>query len=738
MEKTYIKGNFRRTIFKSDKGFIIGLFKVRDTTDEVMRPYINKTVTFTGYFHDLNPDDLYFFYGDGVKNERYGFQYQVKEYERVKPEGKDGVIEFLASDLFPGVGAKSAEMIVETLGEDTLNLILENVSNLYLVPKMTEKKAKKIFDILTKYNESHSTIVYLSDLGFNMRDSLNIYNTYKSSTIVNLEHNIYKIAEDIVGINFETLDKIARKLNIEANDPRRVKAAIIYIMKAIMFKQGDTYLEKEEIASEVLNMLEHSINHDEIEDYLFELKEEEKIVIDEYKHYIKSMYDSENYITEKISRLNNLSDTNYKKIDKEIGTLEGHFNIDYNDEQKRAISEAMHKNFLIITGGPGTGKTTIIKAIVELYKRLNNYDYDKLCERISLLAPTGRAAKRMSEATLLPASTIHRFLKWNKDNNEFQVNEDNKDFSEFIIVDEVSMIDTNLFASLLKGLTNNVKIILVGDANQLPSVSEGQVLKDLIESEIINTIELKNLYRQDEDSYMVDLAYAINSGEMDDNYTDKRSDYNFIECSSQSIKENVVTVASKALEKGFDIKDIQVLAPMYKGENGIDALNEALQNLFNKKELEKKEVRNGDVIFREGDKVIQLVNQPDDNIFNGDIGFIKYIKNKHETDSKKNEIFIDYEGNTVKYLPKDFLNFKHGYAISIHKSQGSEFDLVIMPMTNHYSRMLYRKIIYTGVTRAKKSLVLIGGTSAFMKAVNNSNERIRKTGLRELFVKKNN
>ena len=724
----YIKGNFRKYIYNSGKGFVVGIFKVRETNDENLTDYVDKTITFSGNFLDLNMDDLYLFYGEGVKHPKYGFQYSVTNYERVKPEEKDGIIEFLCSDLFSGIGEKTAKQIVETLGEKTLDLILENKDNLLMVPKLSQKKIDSIYNTLMQYNESHNTIVYLTNLGFSMKDALNIYSTYKEQTINNIEYNIYMLAEDIENINFQKLDEIATNLNYDAEDERRIEACIVYVMKTLTFENGDTYLLKEKIQVGINQYLR--IEKD-IEMNLIHLNQEGKIIIEENNYYLREMYEQEKNIADTLYYLSNKESVKIKEFDKHIQSLEKENRIVYNDQQKEAIKKALEKNLLIITGGPGTGKTTIIKAIVELYKEIHCYSYDELVERISLLAPTGRASKRMSESTNLPASTIHRFLKWDKEGNTFSINEYNKNYSEFIIIDEVSMIDTYLLDSLLKGLTHNVKVLLVGDYNQLPSVGAGQILKDLIESEMIDTIHLDLLYRQNENSYIVTLAHEIKNNDLSLDFLNKKDDYAFIECSSGLIIQNLVEICKKALQKGFDYKDVQVLVPMYKGQNGIDKLNVELQRIYNPSDLDKKEISFGDVIFREGDKILQLTNMPDDNVYNGDIGIITMIKTAHESKSKKNEIYIDYDGSVVKYEPKDFIHLKHAYAISIHKSQGSEFKMVIMPIENAYMRMLYKKLIYTGITRAKQSLILIGNSNTFRFAVGNDDEYGRNTTLKE-------
>lgn len=732
----YVKGIFKHEIFKSDKGYVIGLLKVTETNIIEMQDYVNKIITFTGYFAELNENEKYVMYGEVTNHPKYGFQFSVKNCERIKPEDRDGIVEFLSSNLFKGIGEKVANKIVDTLGNDALSLILKDKTCLYNVPKLSEDKINIIYDTLVKYEESHATIVKLTERGFNMRDALAIYNTYKNNTMRILENNIYRIIEDVDDISFTKVDEIALKSEEDKYNLNRIKACTVYIMKELSFKKGDTYLSYSEIYEGVSYYLKNEIDTNIFDNAISELDGELKIKIDDDRYYIYEDYEDEEYIASKLNYLINKEVNVYKNIDILINELEGKYGIEYGDKQKEAIIKALQNNITIITGGPGTGKTTIIKAIVELYKLLNKYSEKDLINKLALLAPTGRASKRMSESTLLPASTIHRFLKWNKDTDEFMINEYNPDFSNLIIVDEVSMIDSRLMSSLLRGLTNNIKLVLVGDYNQLPSVGAGNVLKDLIESDLIDVVELDLLYRQDEYSYIPVLANEIKNDTLDEDFLVEKDDYKFLECSSDLILPSLVNIVKKVISKGYDYKRVQIMAPMYAGVNGIDNINKVLQDVFNPSDISKREIKYGDIIYRENDKVLQLVNDPDNNVFNGDIGIISNINYKGK--SGKPEITIDYYGNKVTYTLKDFINFKHGFIISIHKSQGSEFELVIMPISSSYKRMLYKKLIYTGITRAKKRLILLGEPISFMYGVKNNNEIIRKTSLIEKMQNKLN
>jgi len=723
----YVKGTFKQSIFRNEKGFIIGLLRVHETNIIDMQDYVNKTITFTGYFADLNENEKYIMYGEIAHHPKYGFQYNVSSSERIKPDDKDGIIEFLSSDLFKGIGEKMATSIVDILGEDALELILKDKTCLYTVPKLSEVKINLIHDTLLKYEQSHETIVKLTEMGFSMKDSLTIYNKYKSNTLRIIENNIYRLIDDIDEINFTKVDSIALNLDEDKFNMNRIKACIIFVIKELSFKKGDTYLYYSEIYEGLSYYLKTEIDSTVFDEAISDLDGELKIKIEDDKYYLYEDYEAEEYIASKINYLINKETTQYKNIDMRIKQLEDMYHIEYSDKQKEAIIKALENNILIITGGPGTGKTTIIKAIVELYKLLNKLSDKDLIANIALLAPTGRASKRMSEGANLPATTIHRFLKWNKEADEFMINEYNPDFSHLIIVDEVSMIDSRLMDSLLRGLTNNIKLVLVGDYNQLPSVGSGNILKDLIDSDIVDKVELDLLYRQDECSYIPVLANDIKNETLEEDFLIDRDDYKFLECSSDAIIPSLVNISKKVIEKGYDYKRVQLMAPMYAGVNGIDNINKVLQDVFNPVELDKRELRLGDITYRENDKVLQLVNDPDNNVFNGDIGIIKNIEYKGKSGSS--EITIDYYGNLVTYKQKEFNKFKHGYIISIHKSQGSEFELVIIPVSSSYKRMLYKKLIYTAVTRAKKKLIIIGEEEAFLRGINNNNEYIRKTRL---------
>lgn len=725
MNGDYIKGKYKRNIFQSDAGYIIGLFKVEESSDN-LNSYIKHDITFTGYFHELNEIDTYLFYGKLVVHPRYGEQFQVEKYERLLPEEKNGVVEFLSSGIFKGIGEKKAEKIYNVLGKDTFKIIIENPSNLVLIPTVTSKNADELHNKLLEYESSYETIIYLSKLGFSTKDSMLIYNKYHSKVVEIIDQDIYKLVEDIYEMYYKKIDLIALKQGIEKDSNIRIDATILYVLRELSNNLGHSYFYKEEFFPYLKRVLKKEITLEKFIERLEELTKNRKIICLDNRYYLSELYDAEVFVANRLINLNKISDNNCDNLDSLLKDLEKYFQISYNKDQKRAISDSFLKQLLIITGGPGTGKTTIMKAIVELYKQINHYDNKTMIENVALLAPTGRAAKRMSEATLFKASTIHSFLKWNKDNNTFQINEYNKSKVNFVLIDEASMIDIVLFSNLLKGLSVNTKIILVGDYDQLPSVGPGQILHDMISSNVLNVVSLKELYRQGKDSNIISLAYDIKNDTLNRELFNKKEDLTFIECSNDEVLKNLSMISDTY--KDLSYKNFQVLAPMYKTINGIDRINNVLQDIFNEKDLSKKEIEIDGVIYRENDKVIQLSNMPDDNVYNGDIGIISRIN------LKQKEIYINFDDNEVKYTSSSFHKFMLAYSISIHKSQGSEFDVVIIPLVLGYHKMLYKKLIYTAITRSKKKLYLIGEYQALMQAVNNTQYDLRRTSLKEFLI----
>lgn len=722
---SYIKGTISKIIYRNNSnGYTVGLIKIKESDEEV-----GKIETFTGVLPEFNEKTIYQLNGTFTTHNKYGYQFQVDSFEIVLPEKKDELVDFLSSDLFP-IGEKTAKKIVGAFGEDTIDVILNNKEKLLEIPRLGIERINKINNILKEYQSTSNIVLELNRMGFNTKDSLMLLNKYKDKVIRIIDNNIYDLIDNI-NLNFKEIDTIAINNKYDLYDERRVEALIIYLLNEITFEQGDTYSFFQEIYNSIIKYLP-DLKSEDLEYYLLKLSKQKRVVIKKEKYYLKELYDAEEYIANRIYRLNNMERRKLPKLKEKIKELEQKIGITYDESQKNAIITSLNNNFTITTGGPGTGKTTIIKGIIRMLVDTCHISP----QNIALLAPTGRASRKLMEVCNIPAYTIHKYLGWDKDNNTFSHNEINVCKEEYIIVDEASMIDTMLMFSLLKGTRLDSKFIFIGDYYQLPSVSQGQVLKDMIDSEVLDVIKLNNLYRQKDGNYIIDLAHEIKNKELSDNFLTKKEDYNFIEVDNDYVLTSIKDIILKALEKGYREKDIQVLAPMYKSQNGIDNLNKMLQEIFNPKSNDKNELTVGNKTYREGDKVLELVNDSDNSISNGDLGYIINITNKEKNGNKKNEIIVDFDGNIVSFSPDKFINITHGYAISVHKSQGGEFNMVIIPFVNSFKRMLYNKLIYTAVTRAKSKLILIGSREAFVYGVNNDYVNNRKTTLKEMLIKK--
>lgn len=716
-----VKGVFKKIIFRNEENcYTVSLFRIKEIIEDEELENI-KSIIVVGFFQTVNMQDVYILEGKEESN-KYGKQYQIDKYEISPKESKHEVINFLCSDLFKGIGEVTASKIFDLYKEETLEKILADYKCLLLVKGINKEKAIQIQESLKKYSNSHETITYLNSLGFPVNIGLNIYNLYQEETKFKIEENIYNILEKVPNINFSELDKIAVNNGMDLMDERRIKAIILNIIKIDSFDSGNTYIKLENLYYKLNNAILESIEEPKLNIYLIDLYENKKILIDEEKIFLKEIYDAEKNIAKRLLEISNQKVKNQIKID-DIKYVENLFNIKYSKKQQEAIMESLNNKIMVITGGPGTGKTTLVKAITMLYKYKSE-------EKMALLAPTGRASKRLNETTMMNTSTIHRFLKWNKDSGQFSVNQYNKDDSKFIIIDEFSMVDNLLFYNLLKGLNDDIHLIIVGDYYQLPSVGPGQLLKDIIESKTLNVVKLDTIYRQNDQSHINILANDIKNKNIETIDLAKKIDFNFIQ--TDDISETISIICQKAIEKNIDSKELQVLSPMYSGNGGIESLNNVLQKLYNPETEKNNQILVNDIIYREKDKVIQLVNNIDDNVFNGDIGYIETIYEGKYSASKKDEIYINFDGHIVCYNQKDLINIKHAYAISVHKSQGSEFNHVVIPLSFSHKRMLYNHLIYTAITRAKKSLILVGSKEMLNYAINNDYDSNRLTNLKNV------
>lgn len=717
-----LTGKINQICFYSEEtDFIV----VNVTTNEMDRP-----VLMTGYMPDYSTSLTYRFEGEFTTHHKYGKQFKISSYEVVTTDDGEAVVRYLSSSLFQGVGPVLAKHVVEALGPDALKKIVENPDALNQVRGMTEERKKVIEKVLTEKDEQHKTLQFFLSHGISLKMATKIMGVYPENTVQIVSENPYLLAENVEGIGFKTADELALSLAFQPDHPYRLQAALLYIIKQECMNQGSTYLGYEIISSRFKRQFPMI---DDMTEILEALLRDEKIVLEDGRYYPESLYRAEKIIANTLKKyivgVSN-PDYDFEDVEEGIATLEEKWNIEYDESQREAIYAFLENDLMILSGGPGTGKTTIVKAMLTLYQKIEPG------KQIALVAPTGRAAKRLSEACELEATTIHRLLKWDVYTNTFNHDENHPISADLLIIDEFSMVDTFLFSRLLAACGQVTKILLIGDEAQLPSIAPGQVLYDLIETKQIECVFLKHIFRQQAKSGIISISHAIRHDELHaleeiDNY----QDIHFMPCKEQDVIRFVSKIIQKAVDEGYDFYDFQVLSPMYQGAAGVDAINEALQNLLNPKAENKPEVRIYQHIFREGDKVLQLKNRPDDNVFNGDIGIIIEIQKKDGFYYQQDKIFVDFEGDIVEYTSQDFNQLTLAYCMSIHKAQGSEFKIVVMPFVFRHGRMLKKNLIYTGMTRAKQALFLIGEKQAFISGIAH-NENKRETTLKECFIQK--
>ena len=677
---------------------------------------------------------------------KYGVQYAFESYEMSVPQSMEGLEKYLGSGLIRGVGPVTARKIVEHFGADTLDVLEYAPQKLQQVSGISEKKAVEIGFSFKEHREVQNTIILLQGYNITTNMALKIYNVYHEKTADIIKNNPYKLVEDIDGIGFATADKIAQNAGLPQDSTFRIRAGLIYVLKTSCEKNGNTYLPKAMLLEEAAKALELVL-----EDYQEKFQQAfdslcvdrtavttwvdntEIVMLSKYYYY-------ENSIAQKLVWLANCQEEGKFDVDEEIASYESKNNISLHEEQKNAIKGAINNGVFVITGGPGTGKTTIIKCILEILTAQQ--------KTVSLVAPTGRAAKRMSDSTGREAKTIHRLLEVNviQSNESFFVhNESNPLKTDVVIVDEVSMVDAALMCALLKAMPRDCKLILVGDKDQLPSVGAGNVLADILESGVISYCMLTKIFRQGEKSLIITNAHLINEGKMPlidntsmDFFFDSKND-------PEVIKDTILELVTTRLPKflGVDPQTIQVLAPLKAGVCGIENLNKVLQERINPPSSGKRQVEFGRTIFREGDKVMQMSNNYDlewkkhgryadetgKGVFNGDIGIVSTI------DPNTSEVVVEFEdGRICLYTRPDLIDLSLSYAITIHKSQGSEFDTVIIPAIAGPSIILTRNLIYTAVTRAKKMVVIVGEKLYLKRMVSNKYTATRFTLLKKLLV----
>lgn len=716
MEENVVKlnGKFTYILYHNETSYYtVGKFLINDD--------LEKQITVTGMMPEVQVDILYNIYGKYIEHPKYGMQFQIETYEKPLPNDKGAVVQYLSSIQFEGIGRKTAERIVDTLGDDCLARIKENEEILKTVPKLTPKHIASIHEGLAKENEGLEELVrFLNVHGIGVRNLVRLNQTYGKDALQKVKENPYRVIDECDGFGFATADKIAMSLGFAKDDERRLYAYLVALTMDLCMANGDSYVRLEVLEERFLKKTNGIGDFNEL---LQEAILKRSLIQEEARIYTVSQYDSETYIANFLSQFpySQLEACEETYVHQYLEAMEKDVQISYDPAQAQAIDALFQEPVTIMTGGPGTGKTTVVRAMVTLFHLL----YPS--STVVCVAPTGRAAKRLAELTGSSSATIHSLLQWDLESNLFARNEENPIEADLLIVDEFSMVDDYLFSNLLRASHNVKKICIIGDEDQLPSVGPGSVLRDLIGCEQFPVIRLNHIYRQKTGSEVIALAHAINEGNVD--LEEYNNDVAFFPCSEYEIKKNVLNVVNGAIEKGYSIEDIQVVSPMYKGSAGIDVLNNALQEYFNPAASDKKEIKVGYMTFREGDKILQLKNQPDNDVYNGDVGILVEIVDASESESHKPTLVVDFQGNFVEYGQDAYQVITLAYCISIHKSQGSEYPIVIMPFAHAHGRMLKKKLIYTAVTRAKKALVMLGDEKTFERGIETIDYHPRMTTL---------
>lgn len=692
------------TYQNSENGYSILKAKVKDHTD---------LVTLVGTMLEVPVGSVLLCEGDWKIDRKYGQQFMVQSFEEVMPATVYGIEKYLGSGLVKGIGPKFAQLIVRQFGTDTIEVIETDIERLYEVPGIGKKRVEKIRESWEKQKDIKNVMLFLQGYGVSTAYAAKIYRYYGKESIDKVKENPYRLADDIWGIGFKTADGIASKMGYEKNDLRRCKSGLSYTLSSLS-DDGHVYAEQEQLLKSAVELLE--ADQDSIVQAMKEMVESEQLIMDGDVIYLPPFYYAEIGTANKLKNLMGSTSMKAVPVQPNIQAISLQTGIEYDDVQVDAIRQAVNSKVMVLTGGPGTGKTTTTQGIIAALKDMGL--------KILLAAPTGRAAKRMSEATGMEAKTIHRLLEYNPADG-YKRNDENPIEGDVLIVDECSMIDILLMNNLVKALSESMRLILVGDIDQLPSVGAGNVLRDIIESSQVPVVRLTRIFRQAQSSRIVMSAHAINEGRFPDISNGMNTDFFFIKNEdADSVAAAIVNLVKNRLPKSYQmpLSKIQVLTPMQRGVVGSANLNLVLQEALNPS---KEGLNRGGYNYRKGDRVMQIRNNYDKEVFNGDLGYVESVNMEDRT------LTVNFEDRRVEYDISELDELSLAYATTIHKAQGSEYPIVVMPVLMKHYVMLQRNLIYTGITRAKKICVLIGSTKALAYAIHNLTVSDRNTKLKE-------
>ena len=721
------KGN-KQTLFEQDLEGVLEHFTYQNeengyTIAKIIPHGKIQPITVVGALAGVQVGESLVLHGQWINHQKYGRQFEVQSYQVKLPATLEGIRKYLGSGLIKGVGPATAKKIVDYFGKDTLDMLDNTPDRIQEVPGIGTLKAEIITNAWEQQQQIKEIMLFLQSNGVSASLAVKIYKQYGDHAIQVVRETPYQLARDIFGVGFKTADLIARKMGLAPDSPERIQTGLLYALSNLS-NSGHCFATQEQLITETLPLLDLPLEVCAAQ--IEVLVQQEALIADEGALYLPPFYYAETGVSKKIMRIfkekrDRLAEFRNINWLLTFDTLNGNGQIKLTDQQKMAVKTALTSKISVLTGGPGTGKSTITGSIIQLLK-------ERHCS-VLLAAPTGRAAKRLTETTGLQAKTIHRLLEFApKESSGFVRDRENPLDADMIIIDETSMVDILLMNHLLNAIETGSHVLFVGDVDQLPSVGPGNVLRDLIDSQAIPVVILDTIFRQAEDSYIIVNAHRINDGLMPEFPKESKDFFLFGETDAQKAADWVLDLVTTRIPNKFKFnprQDIQVLAPMHRGAAGVSELNQRLQESINPKTVHKAEVRFGARIFREGDRVMQTRNDYERQIFNGDQGVITRIN------AEDQELTIDFDGRLVPCESLQLDDLVHAYAISIHKSQGSEFPVVIIPILMQHYMMLQRNLLYTAVTRARKLVVLVGDRKAIGMAVRNNRIAERNTRLKE-------